>query len=394
MPALDPLPPVSVGLVEVLRIPMRLDRPFRTARGVQRERDVLLVHVAGDDAEGWSECAVEPAPTYSAEFTDATVIALRDHVLPHLLRTPTDVRLDAERFAYELSDAICDAREVGRALEAIRGHPTACASVQLAVLDAQLRAADRSLAEHIGATATSVAPGAALGLHEDVDALLSEADEACAAGAVRLRVKIAPGRAVGPLRALREHVGDGVILQADANGSFEESDPELAYLDGLDLACLEQPLAPEDLLGHARLADRIDTPICLDEPLTSVGAVEAAIELGACEVVCLKPARVGGWYAAKEVHDLCAARGVPVWVGGMLETGIGRAANLAVAALPHMSLPPDVDPRGRYDPDLTDPIRLVDGAVEVPRGPGTGVVPSAEALARAEVVATWRLVSL
>jgi O-succinylbenzoate synthase len=300
------------------------------------------------------------------------VLALRDHLIPRALAGPTG-----------------DAVALGPAIDSVRGHHMARAAVELAVLDAQLRAAGRSLASWLGATATSVGAGAALGLHDRVDGLLKEADEALAAGAVRLRVKVAPGRAAEPMRALRDHVGSEVLLQADANGSFREADPELARLDGLDLACLEQPLEPDDLLGHARLAARLDTPICLDEPLTSLGAVEAAIELGACEVVCLKPARVGGWIAARRVHDRCAELGVPLFVGGMLETGIGRAANLAVAALPHVSLPPDLDPRGRFRPDLADPRLPVDGAVVVPDGPGTGGVPEGDALVAAEVVGSW-----
>ncbi|MET0903207.1 MAG: enolase C-terminal domain-like protein, partial [Acidimicrobiales bacterium] len=242
-----------------------------------------------------------------------------------------------------------------------------------------------------GATASAVPVGAALSLHDDLDDLLAEADAALAAGAVRLRVKISPGHAAAPLRVLRDHVGSEVILQADANGSFREDDPELVHLDAIGLACLEQPLSPDDLLGHARLAARLDTPICLDEPLTSLGAVEAAVALGACEVVCLKPARVGGWVTAREVHDRCTELGVPLFVGGMLETGIGRAANLAVAALPSMALPPDLDPRRRFARDLTDPRLPVDGAVPVPTGHGTDAVPDAEALRSAEVVEAWSL---
>jgi O-succinylbenzoate synthase len=202
-------------------------------------------------------------------------------------------------------------------------------------------------------------------------------------------VKIAPGQAAGHLAALREHIGTTVLLQADANGSFDEADAELEQLDGIGLACLEQPLAPADLLGHARLAERLDTPICLDEPLTSLDAIEAAVALGACEVVCLKPARVGGWIAARAVHDRCAELGVPLWIGGMLETGVGRAANLAVAALPHVALPPDLDPRGRYAPDLADPCLPVDGAVAVPTRPGTGAVPDLHGRDGVQVVPGW-----
>ena len=192
------------------------------------------MHVRAAASEGWAECAVEPQPTYGPEFTDAAVLALRDHLVPRALRGPTG-----------------DALALGNVLGAVRGHQMARAALQLAVLDAQLRADRRSLATWLGATASAVPAGAALSLHDDVDDLLAEADAALAAGAVRLRVKIGPGHAATPLRALRDHVGSEVILQADANGSFREDDPELAHLDAIGLACLEQPLAPDDLLGHA-----------------------------------------------------------------------------------------------------------------------------------------------
>jgi O-succinylbenzoate synthase len=258
-------------------------------------------------------------------------------------------------------------------------------ALELAVLDAQLRAAGRSLRAWLGASDRPVPAGAALGLHDDVDDLLAEAELALRAGAARLRLKVAPRRALDPLLALRQHVGPALLLQADANGSFDADDPahlaELVALDEVGLACLEQPLAPDDLLAHARLAARLATPICLDEPLTSLGAIEAAHALGACSVVCLKPARVGGWVAARAVHDRCAELGLPVWVGGMLETGVGRAANLAVAALPGMALPPDLDPRGWYEHDLAEPGRPgPDRLVALPAGDGTGAVPDLRGL--------------
>lgn len=368
MPALEPLPAVRVEAVELVTVPMRLAVPLRSATGRRVTREVLLVHVQAAEAEGWAECVAEPEPTYSGEFVEAAALVLRDHLLPRAWAGPTG-----------------DALALGPHLDAVRGHPMARAALELAVLDAQLRAVDRSLAVWLGATATAVPAGAALGLHDDVEDLLVEADDALACGAARLRVKIAPGRAARHLEALRSHVGSACLLQADANGSFSEHDPELERLDGVGLACLEQPLAPSDLLGHARLAERLVTPICLDEPLTSLNAIEAAVALGACEVVCLKPARVGGWVAARAVHDRCAELGVPVWVGGMLETGVGRAANLAVAALPHIALPPDLDPRGRFTPDLADPQLPVDGAVTVPDGAGTGAVPDPDLLAGAVV---------
>jgi O-succinylbenzoate synthase len=353
-----------------VRLPLAI--PLQSAASHRSERTVLLVHVIAREAEGWAECVVEVEPTYAPEFLEAAVLVLRHHLLPRAWAGP-----------------IGDVQALGPHLDAVRGHPMARASLELAILDAQLRAADRSLASWLGATAAAVPVGAALGLHDDPADLLREADAALAAAAARLRVKVSPGHAATPLLALRAHVGADVLLQADANGSFRFDDAthlaELERLDDVGLACLEQPFAPDDLVSHARLAARLATPVCLDEPITSIGALEAAVALGACGILCLKPARVGGWLAARAIHDRCTELGLPVWIGGMLETGIGRAANLAVAALPGMALPPDLDPRGRFHPDLADP-RLPgsDGLVTVPTGPGTGAVPDPELLPVAE----------
>ncbi len=374
MTSLEPLPPVLVEAVELVTVRLPLVTPLRSAGAHRIERTVLLVHVLAADAEGWAECVAEVEPTYAPEFVEGAALVLRRHLLPRAWAGP-----------------IGDAAALGSHLDAVRGHPMARAALELAVLDAQLRAAERSLASWLGATATAVPAGAALGLHDDVEALCAEADAALAAGAARLRVKIAPGRAAEPLRELRSHLGTGVALQADANGSFRLDDPahraELAALDEADLTCLEQPLAPDDLAGTARLARQLATPICLDEPITSMGTLETAVAMGACGVLCLKPGRVGGWITARAVHDRCVDLGLPVWVGGMLETGLGRAANLAVAALPGMSLPPDLDPRGRFSPDLAPPLLPgEDGLVRVPTDPGIGAVPDRTVLEGAAVV--------
>ncbi|MEX2293691.1 MAG: o-succinylbenzoate synthase [Acidimicrobiales bacterium] len=374
MTPLEPLTPVRVGAIELVTLRLPLATPFRSASSRRTERTVLLVHVMADEAEGWAECVAEVEPTYSPEYVDGAAHVLRHHLLPRAWAAP-----------------IGDALSVRKQLEGVRGHPMAKAALELAVLDAQLRAAGRSLAGWLGATAAAVPAGASLGLHDNVQDLLTEADQALVAGAARLRVKIAPGQATDPVLALRAHVGPEVALQADANGSFRLDDPahlaELEDLDAAALTCLEQPLAPDDLVSHARLALRLATPICLDESITSVATLDAAVALGACGILCLKPGRVGGWLAARAIYDRCGELGLPVWVGGMLETGIGRAANIALAALPGMSLAPDLDPRGRFHPDLAGPcLPGPDGLVAVPDDPGTGAVPNKELLAGAAVV--------
>jgi O-succinylbenzoate synthase len=375
-PVLDPLPPVDVEAIELVTVPMALATPFATPHEPRvRDRDVLLVHVRAAEAEGWAEVAVEPAPTYAPEHTAGERAVLADHLVPLAWAGPTG-----------------DGVALGAHLAAVRGHHPARAALELAVLDAQLRAAGRSLAAWLGATAATVAPGASIGLHDDEAELLAEVDAVLAAGAARIRLKVSPGRAAGPLRAVRGHVGPDVRLQADANGSFRLEDPahlaELEACEDAGLSCLEQPLDPADLLGHARLAGRLATPICLDEPLTSIGALEAAVALGACEVACLKPGRVGGWPEALRFARVANQLGVPVWIGGMLETAIGRAANAALAAAVPSPFAPDLDPRGRFDPDLADPLLPVDGSVAVPTGPGTGAEPPVARLVGAGVEAT------
>jgi o-succinylbenzoate synthase len=362
---------VAVERLELVTVPLALERPLRTAGGERSHRDVLLVHVTGPDGEGWAECVAEPEPTYAPETAAGAALVVRDHLAPLLDRRRADAISLRERMAR------------------VRGNQMARAALELAVLDAQLRAAGRSLASWLGGTATAVVPGAAVGLHDDEHALVADARAAVAAGAGRVRVKVVPGRAARPLAVLRTELGDEVALQADANGSFRAEDPdhlaELARLDEVDLACLEQPFAPDDLLGHARLAERLATPICLDESVTSIGDLEAAAALGAVEVLCLKAGRVGGWVTARHLARRCTDLGLGVWVGGMLETGVGRAANLALAALGDMTLPPDLDPRPRFAADLADPLPPVGGLVPVPAGPGTGATPDAELLAGATV---------
>lgn len=378
MTPLDPLVPVTVDAVELVTVRLPLATPVRSAASHRSERTILLVHVLGSEADGWAECVAEVEPTYAPEYVEGACLVLRHHLLPRAW-----------------TGAIGDARVLQDLLAPVRGHQMAKAALELAVLDAQLKVAQRSLADWLGATAATVPVGAALGLHDSIEDLLAEADAALTAGAARLRVKIAPGRAADHLLALRAHVGSGTLLQADANGSFTLEDPahlrELERLDEVDLACLEQPLAPADLVGHSRLAVRLTTPICLDESIASPADLETALAVGACGVLCLKPGRVGGWITARAMHDRCVELGLPVWVGGMLETGLGRAANAALAALPGMALPPDLDPRGRFAPDLADPLLPAPGGlVTIPTGPGIGATPHPERLGEAEVVLSVR----
>jgi O-succinylbenzoate synthase len=284
-----------------------------------------------------------------------------------------------------------DVHAVERAFARLKGHPMAKAAVQTALLDARLRAAGMSFGAFLGAVRPSVPAGVSVGIMDSVPQLLDAVESYLDTGYLRVKLKIEPGWDVEPVRAVRERFGDAILLQVDANTAYTLADaPHLARLDPFDLLLIEQPLPEDDVRGHAELARRIRTPVCLDESITSARAAADAIALGACAVVNIKPGRVGGYLEARRIHDVCAANGVPVWAGGMLETGLGRAPNVALAALPGVTLPGDVSASGRYFArDITQPFVLSDGHVRVPTGPGIGVEPDAEALAAATTSTEW-----
>ena len=354
--------------VELRRVHLPLVTPFRTSFGTQYERDVLLVRACTSGAEGWGECVAMEEPLYSSEYVDGAEAVIRTHLLPRL---------------FAMSDVLADA--VAPALAAIKGHPMAKAALEAAVLDAELRTTGTRLVDHLGGVRDAVDAGVSVGIMSSIPVLLDAVAGYLDEGYRRIKLKIEPGWDIEPVRTVREQFGDDLLLQVDANTAYTLDDAShLAQLDPFDLLLIEQPLDEEDVLGHAKLARRIRTPVCLDESITSARIAEAAIELQACAIVNIKPGRVGGYLEARRVHDVCAAHGVPVWCGGMLETGIGRAANVALAALPNFTLPGDTSASSRYyATDITEPFVLVDGRLRVPEGPGIGVTPNPDALAAA-----------
>jgi O-succinylbenzoate synthase len=360
--------------VELRRISMPLVSPFRTSFGTENSRDVLLVRVVTGDAEGWGECVAMTDPRYSSEYTEAAADVLRRYLIPALAAAP---RLDAYA--------------VGPALEQFKGHRMAKAALETAVLDAELRAQDRPLSRELGAVHDRVPCGVSVGIMSSIGELLDAVGGYLDAGYVRIKLKIEPGWDVEPVRAVRERYGDDVLLQVDANTAYTVGDARhLARLDPFGLLLIEQPLDEEDILGHAELARRISTPVCLDESITSARTAAAAITLGAAAIVNVKPGRVGGYLEARRIHDLCVAHGVPVWCGGMLETGLGRAANVALAALPGFTLPGDTSASDRYyRTDVTEPFVLEEGHLRVPTGAGLGVSPVPEILEEVTVSTEW-----
>jgi O-succinylbenzoate synthase len=349
---------MKLTAVELRRISLPLVAPFRTSFGTEVTKDALLVRVVTPEGEGWGECVAMDAPLYSSEYVDAAQDVIRRFLLPRL---------------FAAGDVT--AGRVAPLLEPIKGHPMAKAAVEMAVLDAELRQAGQSLATFFGATRDRVPSGVSVGIMDSVEALLDSVDGYLDAGYVRIKLKIEPGWDVEPVRRVRERFGDDLLLQVDANTAYTLGDArQLARLDPFDLLLIEQPLPEDDLRGHAELARRITTPVCLDESVTSARAASDAIALGACQVINVKPGRVGGYLEARRIAAIAAANGLPVWCGGMLETGIGRGANAALAACPEFTLPGDVSASDRfYARDITSPFVLDDGHISVPSGPGIGV---------------------
>ena len=353
----------TIERVELRRIAMPLVSPFRTSFGSQTERDILLVRVdladpSGRIVEGWGECVALSEPSYSPEYVDGAQHVIIHHLLPRLMAAGP-----------------VDASGVAPVLAKLHGHPMAKAALEMAVLDAQLRATGQSFASFLGVERTRIPSGVSVGIHDTTEELLAAVQGYVDDGYVRIKLKIEPGSDIQQVAAVREMLGPDTPFQVDANTAYRRTDgAHLARLDEFDLLLIEQPLPEDDIIGHARLAAEVETPICLDESLVSAAGTADAIELGACEIANIKPGRVGGYLEAVRIHDLCLARGIPVWCGGMLETGIGRAANTALAALPGFTLPGDISASTRfYARDIvTDPITITDGHVTVPNTPGLG----------------------
>jgi O-succinylbenzoate synthase len=356
---------VKLERVDVVHVAIPLVTPFRTSFGTMTTKDTFLLHVVTDEAEGWSEFAADPEPRYCPEFVAGAEIVLRDFLLPRAGALP------------HLTTAA-----LAPAMARVKGHELAKAALETAVLDAELRAYGMPLATYLGAVRERVPAGVSVGIKDSVPELLDDVERYLAEGYVRIKLKIEPGWDVDPVRAVRERFGDALPLQVDANTAYTLADTEhLRKLDAFGLLLIEEPLDENNLHAHSQLQKRIATPVCLDESLHHARDTAAAIALDACRVVNVKPARVGGYLEARRVHDVCAAHGVPVWCGGMLETGLGRAANVALAALPNFTLPGDTSASDRYwARDLTTPFVLEDGHLRVPAGPGLGVRPDRDVL--------------
>ena len=360
--------------MRITRLELRLVRLplvhfFETSFGRVHERAFVLVTVDGDKMTGMGECVADADPYYSPETTETAWHVISAFLAPLVLGV---------EFAHP--------REVFGAMRRVRGHNMAKAAVEMAAWDLFGRQQGVPLSRLLGGTRPSIAAGVSIGIQDSLDDLIARVDRELAQGYQRIKIKIKPGWDVGAVERIRSRFGP-IPLMADANAAYTLADaPHLSRLDPYELMMIEQPLDHEDLFDHAALQRLMRTPICLDESIQTVRHARDAIDLGACRVINVKPGRVGGFAESLRLHDLAAARGVPVWHGGMLESGIGRAHNLHLASLPNFSIPGDVAASCRYyQPDLIDPPIEVrpDGTILVPTGPGTGVHVVRERLERA-----------
>ncbi len=343
--------------LRVLQLP--LVRHFETSFRRSFGRDTILVTVWADGVAGWGESPVEDGPWYSPETVETAWHVQRDFLVPLLL-----------------GQEIATADEAFARMARVRGHAMAKTGLEEALWDVEARQKGVSVAHLLGSTRPAIESGVSVGIQDTPDELLAQVEGYLAQGYRRIKVKIKLGWDVEIVRRLRERWPD-VPLMVDANSAYTLADAErLAALDDFGLLMIEQPLAYDDIYEHSLLQPRLRTPLCLDESIHTPAHARTALELGSCRIINIKPGRVGGLGQARRIHDLCHARGAPVWCGGLLETGVGRAHNVAIASLPGYTLPGDVSASDRYFArDVVEPpFRLnADGTITVPTGPGIGV---------------------
>ena len=354
---------MKIEKIELFLCRLPLVHFFETSFGRSYDRTFVLVRVEGEHGgtrhEGWGESVAEANPYYSSETTETVWHIIAGFIAPLVLGHTFD-----------------HPRDVFPALRRIRGHNMAKAGVEMAAWDLYAKMMGQPLAAVLGGTRDRIASGVSIGIQDSYDQLLEKIEKELAAGYQRIKIKIKPGWDIEAVERVRARFGN-IPLQVDANAAYSLADTDLlARLDPFKLLLIEQPLDYDDVMDHAVLQQRITTPVCLDESIHTVRIARDAIEAKACQIINIKPGRVGGHQQSIELHDLCAANGIPVWHGGMLESGIGRAHNIHLASLPNFTLPGDIAASKRYyQPDLIEPAIEIgaDGTIPVPTGPGIGV---------------------
>ena len=338
---------------------MELVSPFETSLGVELFEEHIIVRIDSDGITGWGECVVEPSPSYSYETLQTAWHILSDFLIPSILG----------KDFHTIEDALT-------LYKWIRGHRMAKAGVEAALSDAFAKSKGISLSSFLGGTRERISVGVSVGLQSSPAELVKVVAGYLQDGYKRIKIKIAPGRDIDLVKAVRNEFPH-IQLQVDANSAYTLNDIEmLRVLDGYDLQLIEQPLGYDDIYDHSLLQRKLKTPICLDESIYTVSDTRAAIELGSCKIINIKPGRVGGYTESIKIHDYCASKNIPVWHGGMDESGIGRAGNVALASLPNFTLPGDISASKRYyKVDIVEPEFVInqDGMMDVPTKPGIGV---------------------
>lgn len=354
---------MQIERVDLSIVRLHLIRTFVTSSSQRTHLDHILVKVSADGLYGWGECAVPPTPYYCEETTETCWHLLKDFLVPAVL-----------------GQAWTQIEELTQLYKNVKRNNFAKAGLEMACWDLLARAQGQPLHATLGGNRKEILSGVSLGIEQDINHLFDNIEQFLDEGYHRIKLKIAPGKDVDVIRQVRNRYPD-LPLMADANSAYTLSDlPIFKALDTCSLMMVEQPLAHDDIIDHAKLQGELQTPICLDESIHSVADARKAYELGSCRIINVKVSRLGGVLEAKRVHDYCHAQGVPVWCGGMHEYGVGRAANLAISSLPGFSIPGDISGSDKYyAQDIVDPpIRAVRGAITLPEQPGIGYTPNEE----------------
>jgi O-succinylbenzoate synthase len=350
--------PLAVERVELRTVRLPLHEPFETSFGSIDSRLIFLVSIKSGDFTGWGEVVASEEPHYSYETVGTALHIIRDYLGPAIVSRPVE----------SLS-------ELGTRFEEFRGHNMAKAGLELAYMDLLAQRRGQSLSHLVGGTRSQIPVGVSLGIQPTLDHLLARVDKYLGLGYQRIKLKIKPGWDVNVVKEVRlRH--PSILLSVDANSAYTLRDKDqLKALDEFNLLMIEQPLDHDDLVDHAKLQQELTSPICLDESITGVRRAKHALELASCRLINIKIGRVGGYSAALGIHDLCLSRGIPVWCGGMLESGIGRAHNIALASLAGFTLPGDISASSRYfarDVIVPEVKVSADGTVDVPAEAGLG----------------------
>ena len=362
---------MKIEQVNMYHLRMQLRKPFETSFGRIYTRNCVLLEIFSDGLVGYGECVADHDPGYSYETTQTAWHVTRDFIVPAVLGTQVD---SPEDFQQKVSK--------------IRGHSMAKAGFEMALWDLIGKRQSKSLAQLMRARKERVEVGVSIGIQETPQELVKVVGNYIQEGYSRIKIKIKPGRDIAETQAVRSAF-QSIRLQVDANSAYTlENAGKLKPLDELNLLLIEQPLAEDDMWDHSQLQKEFKTPLCLDESIISTRHARQAVDMGACKIINIKAGRVGGLSEAISIHNYCLGRSIPVWCGGMLETGVGRASNLALAALPGFKLPGDISASNRYyEEDITQESFTLnpDSTIDVPSGIGLGIHIDENALQRATI---------